>query len=58
MLALRSKVRRLTNLAEVNGFFQDIKILRQVFQEGLKAGGPESEISDLLKNFKPEKIGL
>jgi len=38
-----------SNLAEVNRFFQDIKIL---------STSPESEISGSLKNLKPEKIGL
>ena len=40
-----------SNPTEVNGFFQDVKILR----EGLQAEGPESEISGSLKNLKPEK---
>ena len=39
------------NPAEVGGFFQDVKVLR----EGLEAGGPESEISSSLKKLKPEK---
>ena len=43
-----------SNPAEVNEFFQDVKILR----DGLQSGGPKSEISGLLKNLKPEKIGL
>ena len=43
-----------SNLAEVDGFFQDIKTL----WEGLEVEGPESEISGLLKNLKPEKTGL
>ena len=46
------------NPAEVDGFFQDIKSLSKVLQEGLQAGSPESEISGLLKKLKPEKISL
>ena len=42
-----------SNLAEVDGFFQDVKILSTS-----PPGGPESEISGSLKNLKPEKIGL
>ena len=42
------------NPAEVDGFFQDVKILSTSPQ----ARGPESKISDSLKNLKPEKIGL
>ena len=38
-----------SNPAEVDGFFQDVKI---------QAGGPESEISGSLKNLKPEKNRL
>ena len=41
------------NLAEVDGFFQDVKILSASLP-----GGLESEISGSLKNLKPEKIGL
>ena len=37
-----------SNPAEVDGFFQEVKILAQ-------AGVPESEISGSLKNIKPEK---
>ena len=38
-----------SNLAELDGFFQDIKILSM---------DPESEISGSLKNLNPENIGL
>ena len=41
-----------SNPAEVDGFFQDVKIL------STSPGGPESEISGSLKNLKPEKIVL
>ena len=43
---------------EVDGFFQDIKILSISPPGGTLIGGPESEISDSLKNLKPKKIGL
>ena len=43
-----------SNPAEIDGFLQDVKLLRK----GLRARGPESEISGSLKNLKPEKIGL
>ena len=43
-----------SNPAEVDGFFQDVKILSTRPPEGL----PESAISGSLKNLKPEKIGL
>ena len=42
---------------EVDGFFQDVKIL-STSPPGGTAGGPWSEISGSLKNLKPEKIGL
>ena len=41
---------------EVDVFSEDIKV--PPLREGLKAVGPESEISGSLKNFKPEKMGL
>ena len=41
------------NLAEVDGFFQDVKIL-----SASPPGGLESEISGSLKNLKLKKIGL
>jgi hypothetical protein len=47
-----------SSLAEVDGFFQDIKILSTIPPGGTLSRGPESEISGLLKNLKPEKIGL
>ena len=39
-----------SNPTEVDGFFQDVKILSTS-----PPGGPESEISGSLKNLKPEK---
>ena len=47
-----------SNQAEVDGFFQDLKILRTSPLGGALSWGPESEISGSLKNLKPEKIGL
>ena len=50
-----------SNSAEVDGFFQDVKILstRPQGKGGrLTAEGPESEISGSLKNLKTEKIGI
>ena len=44
--------------AEVDGFFQDVKILNTSPPGGSLCRGPESEISGSLKNLKPEKIGL
>ena len=44
-----------SNPAEVDGFFQEVKILSTSPPGGR---GPESEISGSLKNLKPEKIGL
>ena len=44
-----------SNPAEVDGFFQNVKIL-STCPPG--HGGLESEISGSLKNLKPEKIGL
>ena len=46
------------NPAEVDGFFQDVKILRTSPPGGTLSWGPESDISGSLKNLKPEKIGL
>ena len=43
------------NPAEVDGFFQDVKLLATSPPGGTLSGGPESEISGLLKNLKPEK---
>ena len=57
VLASRPKVRG-SNPVEVDGFFQDLKILSTIHREGLQARGPESEISGSLKNLKPEKICL
>ena len=47
-----------SNQAEVDGFFQDVKILSTSPPGGTLRGGPEYEISGSLKNLKPEKIGL
>ena len=47
-----------SNPAEVDGFFQDVKILSTSPQGGTLSWGSESEISGRLKNLKPEKIGL
>ena len=47
-----------SNPTEVDGFFQDIKILSTSPSEATLSRGPESEISGSLKNLKPEKIGL
>ena len=47
-----------SNPAEVDGFFQDVKILSTNPPEGTLSRGPESEISGSLKNPKPENIGL
>ena len=43
-----------SNPNEVDGFFQDVKILSSNPPGGTE--GPESEISGSLKNLKPEKI--
>ena len=43
---------------EVDGFFQDVKILSTSSPGGTLSWDPESEISGSLKNLKPEKIGL
>ena len=46
----------ISNPAEVDEFFQDVKILSTSPPgETLKLGGPESENSGSLKNLKPEK---
>ena len=45
-------------LAEVDGFFQDVKILSTSPPGGTLSWGPESEILGSLKNLKPETIGL
>ena len=47
-----------SNPAEVDGFFQDVKILSTSPWGGTLSWGPESEISGSLKNLKSEKIGL
>ena len=47
-----------STLAEIDGFFQDVKTLSTSPPGGTLAEGPESEISGSLKNLKPEKIGL
>ena len=44
-----------SNPTEVDGFFQDVKILSTSPPGGTYAGGPESEISGSLNNLKPEK---
>ena len=46
------------NPTEVDGFFQDVKILSTSPPEGTLSWGLESEISGSVKNLKPEKIGL
>jgi len=53
MLASSPKVRGL-NPAEVDGFFQDVKVL----STRTLSRWSESKVSGSLKNFKPEKIGL
>ena len=47
-----------SNPTEVDEFFQDVKILSTSPPGRTLIWGPESEISDLLKNLKSEKIGL
>ena len=44
-----------SNPAEVNAFFQGVKILNTNPPGGILSWGPESEISGSLKNLKPEK---
>ena len=44
-----------SNPAEIDGFFQDVKILSTSPPGGTLSRGPESEISGSLKNLKPEK---
>ena len=57
MLASRSMFAD-SNPAEVDGFFQDVKIVSTIPPGGTFNGGSESEISGSLQNVKPEKIGL
>jgi hypothetical protein len=47
-----------SNPAEIDGFFQDVKILSASPPGETLSWGPESEISRSLKNLRPEKIGL
>jgi hypothetical protein len=47
-----------SNPAEVDGFFQYVKILNTIPPGGTLSWGPESEISGSLKNLRPEKISL
>ena len=47
-----------SNSADVDGFFQGVKILRTSPPGRTLSWGPESKISGSLKNLKPEKIGL
>ena len=47
-----------SNPTEVDGFFQDVKILSTSSPGETLSWGSEIEISDSLKNLKPEKIGL
>ena len=47
-----------SNPAEVDGFFQEVKNPDPKSSGREFTGGPESEISGLLKNLNPEKIGL
>ena len=47
-----------SNSVEVDGFYQDIKILSTGLPGRTLSLGPEFEISGSLKNFKPEKIGF
>ena len=44
-----------SNPAEVNGFFQDEKILNTSPRGGTLNRGSESEISDSLKNLKSDE---
>ena len=44
-----------SNPSEVDGFFQDVKILSTSPPGGTLSRGSESEISGSLKNLKPEK---
>ena len=46
-----------SNPTEVDGFFQDVNIEHKSSGRDFKLGS-ESEISGLLNNPKPEKIGL
>ena len=47
-----------SNPAEVDAFFQDVKILSKSSPGGTLSWGLESEISGSLMNLKPEKIGF
>ena len=47
-----------SNPTEVDGFFQDVKLLSPSPHGGTLSWGPESEISGSSKNLKPEKRGL
>ena len=47
-----------SNLAEVDGFFQDAKILSTSSPGRTSSWGPESQISGSSKDLKPEKIDL
>ena len=57
VLTSRSKF-RCYKRAEVDGFFQDVKILSKSPPGGTLGWGSESEISGSLKNLKPEKKDL
>ena len=46
---------RVRNPTELDGFFQEVKILSTSTPGGTLSWGPESEISGSLKNLKPEK---
>ena len=47
-----------SNPAEVDGFFQDVKILRTSPSGEALSWGSESEISGSLKDLRPERIDL
>ena len=47
-----------SNLAEVDEFFQDIKIVSTCPLGGTLSRGSRVDISGSLKNLKPKKIGL
>ena len=47
-----------SNPADVDGFFQDVKILSTSSLGGTLSRCSRSEFSGSLKNLKPEKIGL
>ena len=44
-----------SNPAEIDGFFQDVKIQNTNPPGRTEAEGPESKISGSLKNLRPEK---